>query len=80
MTNKYSSSFNLIIKHMILFNIFIITISFVLDSIHHVVDNTFTNVLVNVKDNLWRIPNSLKDSNVSPSKKQRKKKESRHAP
>jgi len=78
--NKYSSSFNLITKHMILFNIFIIAISFVLDFIHHIVDNNFNNVFVNVKDNLWRTPNSLKDSNVSPSKKQREKEELGHIP
>jgi len=30
----------------------IIAISFVLDFIHHVVDNSFNNVFVNVEDNL----------------------------
>jgi hypothetical protein len=29
---------------------------------------------------IWRTPNSLKDSNVSPSEKQQKGEESRHAP
>jgi len=29
---------------------------------------------------VWRIPNSLKDSNVSPSERQWKGEESRHAP
>jgi hypothetical protein len=78
--NKYNSSFNLITKHMIFFNIFIIAINFVFDFIHHVVDNSFNNVLINVKDDLWCTPNSLKDSNVNPSRKQRKKEESEHAP
>ncbi len=31
-------------------------------------------------DFFWRIPNSLKDSNVSPSRKQRNKEESEHVP
>jgi hypothetical protein len=31
-------------------------------------------------DTIWRTPNSLKDSNVSPSERQRKKEESGRAP
>ncbi len=50
--NKYSDSFNLIVKRRILFNIFIVTINFVLNSIHHVIDYSFGDVLVNVENNL----------------------------
>ncbi len=51
MSIKYNGSFNLIIKHVILFNIFIVAISFVLDFIHHVVDDNLNDVVVDVKDN-----------------------------
>jgi len=51
MSIKYNGSFNLIVKHVILFNIFIVAISFVLDFIHHVVDDNLNDVVVDVKDN-----------------------------
>jgi hypothetical protein len=38
------------------------------------------NEIYNVWEPFWRIPNSLKDSNVSPSERQWKGEESRHIP
>jgi hypothetical protein len=38
------------------------------------------NVKLNAYEGDWRTPNSLKDSNVSPSERQRKKEESGRAP
>jgi hypothetical protein len=35
---------------------------------------------VNFQHGEWRVPNSLRDSNVSPNWKQRKNKKSGHAP
>jgi hypothetical protein len=38
------------------------------------------NILIQENQSNWRTPNSLKDSNVSPSERQRKREESGRAP
>jgi len=52
MSNKYNGSFNFIAKHKILPNVFIVVISFILNFVNHVADESFNNVLVDVEDNL----------------------------
>jgi len=60
---------------------------FTIDMIVHMTSHSCppNNTLHMIKHDLnilqiWRTPNSLKDSNVSPSRKQQKKEESEHAP
>jgi hypothetical protein len=57
MSNKYNGSLNLIVKHMIPFNVFIVTINFVLDSIHHVPNDNFDDVIVDVEGNFSLVHN-----------------------
>ncbi len=52
MLNKSNRSFKLITKCKILLNVFIVATNFVLYSIHHVVDDSFDDVLVDVENNL----------------------------
>jgi len=63
MSNKYNGSLNLIVKHMIPFNVFIVAINFVLDSIHHVPNDNFDDVIVDVEGNFSLI---LKLGNKMP--------------
>jgi hypothetical protein len=50
--------------------------------ISFIVTTTYSTCMVflSIMEPIWRTPNSLKDSNVSPSERQRKKEESGRTP